>query len=212
MSELLPAPALPHTLPFGPLSIVYDDRVMMPRPWTVLQSDWARELLDDAPPGPVLELCSGTGQIGLLAVRGTDRRLVCVEVDPVACEFAVENAAAAGRASRVDVLNLPLAAFAAGQLFPVIVADPPTVRTEHLGCFPLDPAGAIDGGEDGLVVARECLRVIDDHLHPEGAALLQLGSVAQTATLADELPDGLVAGEVRAEPGHGLVVKLVRPS
>jgi methylase of polypeptide subunit release factors len=145
-------------------------------------------------------------------VHGSDRRLVCVDIDPVACEFAVENAAAAGRASRVDVLNLPLAAFAADQLFPVIVADPPSVRTEHVGCFPLDPVHAIDGGGDGLDLARECLRVIDDHLHPEGAALLQLSAVSQTAALADELPDGLVAGEVRAEPGHGLVVKLVRPS
>lgn len=196
---------------FGPLTIAYDDRVLTPRPWTVLQSDWARELLADAPPGPLLELCSGAGQIGLLAVHGTGRRLVCVDLDPVACGYAVANARAAGRGDLVEVRELPLDGLAPDEVYPVVVADPPWVRTDQVGCFPADPVRAIDGGEDGLRVARECVAVIDRHLHADGSALLQLGAIEEARQLRDELPASLELVDVRGEPGCGLVLLLQRP-
>ncbi|MBI2244007.1 MAG: methyltransferase, partial [Nocardioides sp.] len=61
----------PETMGFGPLRITFDGRVLRPRPWTAAQSEWAAEILADAPAGPVLELCAGAGQIGLLAVAGS---------------------------------------------------------------------------------------------------------------------------------------------
>lgn len=201
----------PRSMTFGPLSIAYDDRVLTPRPWTVLQSEWARELLATAPPGPVLELCSGAGHIGLLAVHGTDRRLVCVDVDPVACGYAELNARAAGLDGRVEIRNTAMEDLAPGELFPVIVADPPWVRTEQVDCFPADPVRAIDGGSDGLALARQCVAAIDRHLDPRGAALLQLGSLDQARSLRAELPDSLRMSDVRAEAGSGLVLLLQRP-
>ncbi|WP_364517455.1 methyltransferase [Nocardioides sp. LML1-1-1.1] len=201
----------PRSMTFGPLSIAYDDRVLTPRPWTVLQSEWARELLETAPPGPVLELCSGAGHIGLLAVHDTDRALVCVDVDPIACGYAEANARAAGRAGLVDVRNVAMGELAAGELFPVVVADPPWVLSDQVGCFPADPVRAIDGGADGLALARECVATIDRHLDPRGAALLQLGSLDQARSLRGELPDSLRMSDIRAEAGCGLVLLLQRP-
>src|SRR5690349_21635247 len=96
------------TLPFGDLTIRFDDRVLRPREWTTAQSRWAAELLPDLADGPVLELCSGAGQIGLLAVTGSERRLVCVDLSPVAASFAAENAAAAGLADRVEQRTGPM--------------------------------------------------------------------------------------------------------
>lgn len=196
---------------FGGLSIAFDSRVLTPRLWTAAQSAWAAELLESVPPGPVLELCSGVAHIGLLAVHGTDRRLVCVDVDPVACRYAERNAAAAGRAALTDIRTTSLSAFVADESFPLVVADPPWVRTDYVAGFPSDPVLAIDGGADGLDLARECVAVIDRCLHPEGAALLQLGGYAQVDQLRTELPGSLVVGGTRAEPGRGLVVELARP-
>ena len=196
---------------FGPLTISYDDRVLTPRPWTVLQAEWARELLEDAPPGPVLELCCGAGQIGLLAVHGTGRRLVCVDVDPVACGYAAANARAAGRGDLVEVREVAVDGLSPDEVFPVVVADPPWVRTDQVGCFPEDPLRAIDGGDDGLRVARECLAAIDRHLHADGSALLQLGALDEARALRDELPSSLELVDLRAEPGCGLVLLLERP-
>ena len=200
-----------QTVPFGSLTISYDDRVLAPRSWTQTQALWAHDLLALAPPGPVLELCSGVGHLGLLAVHGTDRRLVCVDVDPVACAYATHNAAAAGRAELVEVRNISLEEFRSDDVFALVVADPPWVRSELVDCFPSDPVLAIDGGSDGLDRARECVALIDRHLHPDGAALLQLGSYDEAEALAAELPDSLTVAESRAEPGRGLVVQLVRP-
>ena len=78
----------------GGLDIAYDGRVLRPRAWTAAQSEWAADLLAVAPDGPVLELCTGAGHIGLLAIHGSARRLVAVDADPIACDYAGANAAA----------------------------------------------------------------------------------------------------------------------
>jgi methylase of polypeptide subunit release factors len=175
---------------FGPLTIRYDDRVLRPRAWTVQQSSWAAELLPGLPPGDVLELCCGAGQIGLLATSGSDRNLVLVDADPEACAYARENtdrAAAEGLAprGRVEVRHgLLEAALDAGERFALVLADPPWVPTDQVADHPGDPTAAIDGGADGLFVARDCLDVIDRHLLPEGAAIVQVGDEAQVAAVA----------------------------
>ena len=77
-------PTATRTTPFGHLVITWDDRVLEPRSWTEAQSMWAAELLTGAPEGPVLELCAGAGQIGLLTIALAPCRLVCVDLDPAA--------------------------------------------------------------------------------------------------------------------------------
>lgn len=205
-SETSPAPAA-TTIRFGSLTIAYDDRVLQPRPWTVLQSDWARELLARAPAGPVLELCSGVGHIGLLAVAGTGRRLVCVDQDPLACAFAEDNARAAGLQDLVEVRPLALGDVGADERYPLVIADPPWVPTAQVARHPQDPLDAIDGGPDGLALARECLQVVERCLAPGGDALLQLGSVDQALVLAAELPAVLRLTETRTHT-DGVVIRL----
>ncbi|WMY78042.1 class I SAM-dependent methyltransferase [Citricoccus sp. I39-566] len=175
---------MPH-LTFCGLDIAYDHRVLQPRSWTEAQSTWAAELLADAPEGPVLELCAGAGHIGLGAVRDTDRELVMVDVNPAAEELSLQNAAAHGLAERITFrLGRMEEVLDAGERFAVIVADPPWVRSAETSRFPEDPVLAIDGGGDGLDLARTCVDLMDRHLHDGGAGLLQLGNPAQAETIA----------------------------
>ena len=187
----------------------YDERILRPRPWTQHQARWAAQLLTDAaPPGPVLELCAGAGHIGLLTVALQPRPLVCVDRSPVACAYARRNAAAAGLGHLVEVRERSLEdALAPGERFALILADPPWVSSGGTGRFPEDPLEAIDGGPDGLDVARACLRIAEPRLLPAGSILLQLGGRDQAAALAGEL-DGLVVGETRDEEG-GVLVRLI---
>lgn len=198
---------------FGPLTIAFDDRVLRPREWTVAQSEWAADLLATAPGGSVLELCAGAGHIGLAAVAATGRRLVCVDSSGVACDFARANAHSSGMADRVEVREARLeSALAPDELFPLIIADPPWVPRARTSDFPEDPLTAIDGGADGLDVARACLVVIADHLSDHGSAILQLGTTAQADTLREESPvtDGtLVMTEVRQHE-RGVLARLDR--
>lgn len=172
---------------FGSLSIAYDEQVLEPRPWVLLQSEWAQELLVAAPPGPVLELCTGAGHIGLMSLVGNDRRLVAVDANPAACRWARDNAEANGLADRVEVREGRLEeAVRPGERFALVVADPPWVPRAEVGRFPEDPVLAIDGGDDGLDVARACLDAAAGALDPGGPLLLQLGTDAQAEALADE--------------------------
>jgi release factor glutamine methyltransferase len=176
---------------FEGLSIRYDERVLAPRDWTAAQSHWAAELIPTAPPGPVLELCAGAGHLGLLAVRLAPRSLVCVDADPVACEYVRRNALAAG--VRVNVREGPMdTVLEPDERFAVVVADPPWVPHADVRRFPQDPVTAIDGGPDGLDVVRACLSVIEAHLVADGSAVLQMGpdqvaSVVRLVATYDDL-------------------------
>lgn len=193
-------------MPFGPLEIEYDERVLRPRPWTEQQGRWAAELLAAAPPGPVLELCCGAGHIGLLAIALEPRPLVAVDDAEAACGYARSNAVAAGLGHLVDVRRARLEqALAPEESFVLVVADPPWVPSPEVGRHPQDPSSAIDGGPDGLDVARACLRVAAAHLAPGGQVLVQLGSRAQASALAAEA-GGLALRDVR--DGEGGVVAL----
>jgi release factor glutamine methyltransferase len=198
--------ARPRTARIGTLDIAYDDRVLRPRPWTAAHAAWAAEVLEEAPPGPVLELFCGAGHIGLLSVLGSARRLVAVDLDPVACTYARANAAAAGLAELVEVRNADLAeALDTNERFPIVVADPPWVPSGRTGDYPEDPLTAIDGGPDGLALARSALEVARRHLVPDGVMLLQLGSLEQAAAVGSSAGAGLVVEEVRQPDPTGVV-------
>ena len=204
---------------FGRLEIEYDDRVLRPRPWTLMQSAWAAELLGRLPPGDVLELCAGAGHIGLLTVVGTDRHLVQVDADVVACGFARANGARArgtGTGWSVEVRHGWLEeALSPGERFVLVVADPPWVPSAETSRHPEDPLPAIDGGPDGLDVVRTCLDVIGRHLTQDGAALLQVGSTEQAEAVAAYAEQhrrlDLRAVDHRAH-AEGAVVQLTRRS
>ena len=206
-----PGAGVQETIDFDGLAISFDGRVLRPRPWTVAQSRWAALLLDGLPPGPVLELCAGAGQIGLAAVARSPRRLLCVDANPDATAFAAANAKAAGMADQVEVRTARLTdALSEDEGFALVIADPPWVRRAETGRFPEDPLAAIDGGDDGLEVARDCVAVIGAHLLPRGAALLQLGSADQVAALGSAMSAaGLRASAVRT--CHGGVVARLDP-
>lgn len=201
---------LRESVRFGTVTIEYDDRVLRPRPWTELQSRWAAELLADAPAGPVLELCSGAGHIGLLTAALSGRELVAVDLNPAACYFTALNAEGAGLTPRVEVREGRLEEqVGAGEVFALAVADPPWVTSAEVGRYPEDPLLAIDGGDDGLAVARACVAACTGHVVAGGSLLLQLGTDAQGDRIAAEAAvDGWVEGARRQGP-RGIVLRLL---
>ncbi len=203
----------PRSIDFGPLRISYDDRVLSPRPWTLEQSRWAAKLAREAPEGPLLELCCGAGQIGLATVAAVRRRMVCIDIDPVACEYTRLNADLAGLGGLVEIRTGRFEdRLQQDERFAGIIADPPWVPRDEIGRFPVDPQVAIDGGPDGLDLARACLAVTADHLLPGGFAVLQVGTVLQVERLTAELDkyDGRLSVEEVREFERGVLVRLDR--
>lgn len=194
---------------FGGLTIRFDGNVLAPRPWTLEQSRWAIEVAADVPDGAVLELCAGVGQIGLVVGRATGRLLVQVDVDERACALARANAADAHVDSDVRCGDAE-AVLADGERFPLVLADPPYIPSGRTDRYDGDPELAIDGGDDGLELARRCLRATAVHLTDDGRALLQLGGPAQAHDLAREVPSYGLAEVERRTYGEDRSLVLLR--
>lgn len=197
---------------FGPIDVDFDDRVLVPRPWTLAQSEWVAEVAPGAGPGPLAELCAGVGHIGLAAAVLADRDLVQVELDPVAASYARANADRAGWGARVEVRVGRLeSAVGEDERFPLVLADPPYLPTGELARFPDDPRLAIDGGPDGLAVVRACLAVAGRHLEGGGALLLQVAGPDQAeavaALVAEARPQQLRTVETReVDPARAIML------
>ena len=174
-------------LQFGPLWVSYDDSVLEPRPWTMLQAAWAVELGVEMKQtqARMVELCCGAGHIGQAAVTelvGWD--LVQIDIDPHACEIARANAATNKLAGCVEVRAADLdTALGPDESFAIVLADPPYLPSSQIGAWPSDPELAIDGGKDGLRLLKGCLDAASRHVAPDGLVLLQVRGAKQARTL-----------------------------
>jgi methylase of polypeptide subunit release factors len=193
---------------FGPLRVGYDETVLAPRPWTLVQSRHAAALLDGRPPGPVLELHCGAGHIGQATARWSRRALVQVDDDPSACAWARRNALA--NSVDADVRCLPLEALHVDESFALVLADPPYVPSAETARFSDDPLHAIDGGSDGLDGIRAALPVAARCTRPGGAIVLQVRGPGQVDALRDVATDADldvdVLGMVAVAPDRAIVV------
>ena len=207
-SEVTTTTPAPRSCRFGPLDEVeFDDRVLVPREWTLLQSEWAAQLAAGLADGALLELCAGAGHIGLAAAVLADRDLVQVERCPTAAGYAARNAAHAGWASRTELRVAPVEeALRRFERFPMIIADPPYLPSAEVIRWPDDPLTAIDGGPDGLAVVDACLRVARDHLDEAGVLLLQVAGAAQAEAVGPRAAGlGLRLAEVRSHDSERAV-------
>ena len=78
---------------FDGLLLHLDESVLIPRPETELLCLWASEFIAAKPDGRLLDLCCGSGCIGLtLKKRFPSLSLTCSDLSPSALSLARENA------------------------------------------------------------------------------------------------------------------------
>jgi release factor glutamine methyltransferase len=154
----------------------------------------------------VLDLGTGTGCL-LLAVLAERPRAFGVGVDrvPEAAALAAGNARRNGLAGRATFLAGDWATAIAGR-FDLVLSNPPYIETAVIPTLMPEvarhePAGALDGGADGLDAYRRIVAALPALLAPGGAAVLELGAGQRPAveTLAREA--GLKPAGCRADLG-----------
>ena len=128
----------------------------------------------------ILDLGTGTGCL-LLATLSEfgDAWGVGIDRNPAAAALARHNAAALGLAGRCAMLAGDWAAALEGR-FDLLLSNPPYIETEAIaGLMPevagWEPAGALDGGADGLAAYRAVVAAATRLLAPGGLAILELG-------------------------------------
>ena len=167
---------------FG-LPLIVNEHVLIPRSDTEVLAQQAIDYLKDYPGARVLDLCTGSGCVGLaIASRLADCRVVLADCSEEALRIARTNARLNHLQSRTAVLQAdalapPTAKFDA---FQCIVSNPPYIPTGALA--DLDPSVrdyephlALDGGADGLDFYRAIAARWKEALLPGGRLLLELG-------------------------------------
>ncbi|MBI5231523.1 MAG: peptide chain release factor N(5)-glutamine methyltransferase [Coriobacteriales bacterium] len=168
-------------MPFRHLVVRVRPGVLIPRPETEVLVDAALDgLPDDA---TVVDLCTGSGAVALaIAQERPDARVFATDISAVSVEVAAENAERLELADRIDVcqgdLYEGLSASIKGRVA-VVVANPPYIPTEFVPTLPEEVAGyephlALDGGPDGLDVARRIWSEAPEWLAPRGRICLEL--------------------------------------
>ena len=157
--------------------------VLIPRPDTEVLVEQVIEKAKDLPECSILDLCAGSGCIGLaLAANLPHARVLLGEIDDEALKVCRQNMRRnnlTGRVAsmRVDALKKP--ARNLGE-FHVIVSNPPYIPTKDIET--LDPSVrdhephlALDGGEDGLTFYRAIVEKWHDALAKDGMLAFEVG-------------------------------------
>ena len=184
---------------FRGLRINVDARVLVPRPETEelagLAADYLRPL-----PGPLtaLDYGAGSGAIGLwLAREFPGLRVTAAEKSSRAIACARANARALGLCASVNFLRAETLAGVRGR-FNIIVSNPPYIPTRVIdGLSPevlSEPRMALDGGGDGLGIARMLIAMAPGRLKKGGALLMELGG-NQAKNLLAAMPDKIWNGK-----------------
>jgi release factor glutamine methyltransferase len=158
-----------------------------------------REEIEARPGAAVLDLCTGTGALALVAARA-GAQTTAVDISRRAVANVRLNAALNG--VRVRPLRGDLLAPVAGREFDVIVTNPPYVPApgERLPRRGIERAW--QAGLDGRVLIDRITAEAPAHLRPGGALLIVHSSINGTETTVDQLSErGLDAGVAYREEG-----------
>ncbi len=168
---------------FG-MTLLVNKNVLIPRDDTCAVTELAiNKALSLDPASRILDLCTGSGCIGLaIAHRVKDARVTLADISKDAISVAKKNISAQkllGRVSCVSADALDEPAQLLGK-FDLIVSNPPYITTQEMTELPAsvkdyEPHLALHGGEDGLIFYRSIAEKYQKALKPGGYLCFEFG-------------------------------------
>jgi ribosomal protein L3 glutamine methyltransferase len=184
------------------LPFYVDQRVIVPRSFIgelleqhfggVAEDDSAALIDDPFAVGRVLDLCTGSGCLAILASRAFPNATVdAVDMSGDALAVAARNVADYGLEDRVSLYQGDLFDAVGTERYDIIITNPPYVDAQGMADLPREcrhePALAFDGGDDGIVLVRRILDQAKDHLTVDGGLLCEIGRGREV--VEDAYPD-----------------------
>lgn len=176
-----------------------DERVIVPRSYIgeilfsdLIGGDDFTLVEDPTEVERVLDLCTGSGCLAILAARiFPEAQVDAVDLSADALEVARRNVADSGYEDRITLHQGDLFAPLKNRKYDVIITNPPYVDAEAMANLPPEfrhePEMALASGEDGLDIVRRILKEAPKHLTPEGGLLCEFGTGREI--LEAEYPD-----------------------
>jgi ribosomal protein L3 glutamine methyltransferase len=181
-----PAAYLVNKVYMRGLPFYVDERAIVPRSFIgeLLDSHFGGEgaaLIDDpAQIGSVLDLCTGSGCLAILAARHFPNAEVdAVDISKDALAVAARNVGDHGLEGQIELHRGDLFGPLGDKRYDLIISNPPYVDEAGMASLPqecrAEPKLAFDGGADGLDVVRRILDEAGKHLTPDGGLLCEIG-------------------------------------
>lgn len=205
----VPLQHITGTAAFGPLMLKVGPGVFIPRPETEAMLEWA--VAQHLPENPlIVDVCTGSGALAVALGRSRpSARIIAIDDDPSALDYARENAARTGvEIMKGDVADPALLRDLDGTV-DLVISNPPYIPAgselepevaEH------DPAHALFGGPDGMAVIRPIVALAARWLTDGGLLAVEhddttsgrtVEMVTSSGAFADVQPRSDLAGRPR---------------
>ncbi|MCR4622173.1 MAG: peptide chain release factor N(5)-glutamine methyltransferase [Clostridiales bacterium] len=179
-----------------------DRRALIPRQDTETLCEWAIDELKRFESPRVLDLCCGSGCIGISVKLSCPKAYVTLsDISPEALALARENAVKLG--AEVEAVCADGFSGVTGRSFELIVCNPPYLSAVDMDSLQkevaFEPSLALYGGTDGLEFYRRFISEMPPYLARGGAAAFEVGQgqAEQVETLLTCCFPGAQTGAVR---------------
>lgn len=173
--EGIPVQYLVNEQEFYGLKFFVNENVLIPQPDTEIIVEEALNIISDG--DRVLDLCTGSGVIGVTIANKKNAIVVASDISKKALEVAKINADNLGD-SKVTLVESDLFENIEGK-FNVIVSNPPYIKKDVIRTLSKEvqnePIIALDGGIDGLDFYKKIVEEALNYLEDGGYLLLEIG-------------------------------------
>lgn len=166
---------------FCGMSFIVDERVLVPRSpiGELIEKRFEPWLASE--PARILDLCTGSGCIGIVAAEVfPEAEVVLGDLSFDALEVANQNIERHGLDMRVYTVQGDGFDGLPGQRFDLILSNPPYVDAEDFDDMPAEyhhePELGLACGNDGLDLVRRMLAEAADHLNDKGLLIVEVGN------------------------------------
>jgi len=182
VEQRVPAAYLTHEAFLGDFSFYVDERVIVPRSFIaeLLLEQLAPWIAEPEEIGSVLDLCTGSGCLAILAAHAFPYASVdAVDLSPDALSVAERNVADYDLQDRVHLIESDLFAKLNGRQYDLIISNPPYVDAASVAALPQEylhePKLALGSGHDGLDATHIILKHAAQHLTENGVLIVEIG-------------------------------------
>ncbi len=182
VEQRIPAAYLTHEAFLGDFSFYVDERVIVPRSFIaeLLREQLAPWIMDPESVGSVLDLCTGSGCLAILAAHAFPQAQIdAVDLSADALAVARRNVDDYGLQDHIRLVRSDLFGELADKQYDLIISNPPYVDAPSVAALPKEylhePKLALGSGEDGLDATRVILAQAAAHLSDHGILVVEIG-------------------------------------
>ena len=181
IEKRIPAAYLTNCAWFCSLPFYVDERVLVPRSPLAELIDQQFSPWLQAPPKRILDLCTGSGCIGIACAHSfTEAEVVLSDISADALAVAQRNIADHSLKGRVVAVQSDLFENLQGEQFDLVISNPPYVDADDFQSMPdeyhYEPEIGLTSGDDGLDFTRRLLAEAATHLTNNGILIAEVGN------------------------------------